>query len=186
MGTAKVSTLLVKRVTGANAFFPGTVVSLCVPSTHRYLPLCSLRYTLKLCNKTLSDQPPYTIYARGVRMVTSRSHDRRVLAWESTRVKLVSRCSTSPRGCLVSHPTSISNNATSRAREAACRVEPVPTHRRVTPGLERMGQQHIQHYQHPTDHYRHRHDTHTAHILLVQVRFQALRFWVYARFVQYA
>ena len=178
------STLLVKRVIGANAFFPGTVVSLCVPSTHRYLPLC---YNILLSFATrLSDQPPYAIHARGVRMVTSRSHDRRVLAWESTRVKLVSRCSTSPRGCLVSHPTSISNNATSRAREAACRVEPVPTHHRVTPGLERMEQQHIQHYQHPTDHYRHRQDTHTAHILLAQVRFQALRFWVYARFVQYA
>ena len=171
MGTAKVSTLLVKRVTGANAFFPGTVVSLCVPFTHRYLPLCSLRYSLKLCNKTLSDQPPYTIYARGVRMVTSRSHDRRVLAWESTRVKLVSRCSPSPRDCLVSHPALASNNATSRARESACRVEPAPTFRRATPGLERMGQQLIQHYQPPAVRYRHQQDTHTAHILLVQVCF---------------
>jgi hypothetical protein len=119
-------------------------------------------------------------------MVTSRSHDRRVLAWESTRVQLNFRCSPSPRDCLVSHPVLVSNNATSRARESACRVEPAPTFRRATPGLERMGQQRIQHYQHPTGRYRHQRDTHTAHILLVQVCFQVLRCWVYARIVQYS
>ena len=95
-----------------------------------------------------------------------------------------SRCSQGPRACLVSHPAFVSNNATSRAGEAACRVELVPTPRRATPGLERTGQQHIQHYQHPTDHYLHRQDTHTVHILLVQVCFQALRFWVYASLVK--
>lgn len=74
----------------------------------------------------------------------------------------------------------VSNNATSCAREAACRVEPAPTPHRVTPGLERMGQQHIQHYQHLTDRYRHQQDTYTARILLAQVRLSTLKFWVYA------
>ena len=70
-----------------------------------------------------------------------------------------------------------------RAREAVCRVELVPTSRRAIPGLERMGQQHIQHYRHPTDHYRHQQDTLTAHILPVQVCSRALRFWIYALLV---
>lgn len=48
-----------------------------------------------------------------------------------------------------------------------------------------MGQQRIRHYQHPTSRYRHRRDMHTAHVLLVHVRFQALRYWVYVQIIQY-
>ena len=94
--------------------------------------------------------------------------------------------SPSPRVRLISHSALVSNNAASRTRELACRVEPVPTLRRATLGLERMGQQHIRHYQHPTGPYRHRRDTHTAHILLVQVCFQVFRCLVYVRIVQYS
>lgn len=101
----------------------------------------------------------------------------------SSRFPLTSQ---GPRGCLVSHLVLVSTNATSRTRESACRVELAPTLRQTTPGPERMGQQRIRHYQHPTDRYRHQQDTHTAHILLVQVRFQYLRCWVYARIVQYS
>lgn len=92
--------------------------------------------------------------------------------------KLGCCCSPSPRARLFSHPAFVSNNATSRVRESACRVELVPTFRRAILGLERTGQLHIQHYQHPTDRYRHRRDTHTVRILPVQVCLQAFRCWV--------
>jgi len=39
MGIAKVSTPLNEHEIGADKFFPGMVVSLCVPRGHRYLPL---------------------------------------------------------------------------------------------------------------------------------------------------
>ena len=64
MGAAKVSTPLVKGVTGADTFFPDMAVSLCVPYTHSYSPLCSFQCSPKLCNATTKpDQPPYVIYA---------------------------------------------------------------------------------------------------------------------------
>jgi len=64
MGAAKVSTLSVKYTTGADTFFPDMVVSLCVPYTHSYSPLCSFQCTAKLCNATpILDQPPYVICA---------------------------------------------------------------------------------------------------------------------------
>lgn len=149
------------------------VVSLCVLYTYSYFPLCSLQRSVKLATANAR-----LISRRTCRAWRAHDHPSRrdhmtdaSLRGNQPRVLLVPRYSQSPRDCLVSHPALAFNNAASRARKSACRVEQVPTPRRATPGLEPMGQQLIQHYQHPTDRYRHRQDTHTAHILLIWVCF---------------